>query len=103
MIQKHVKLFCLCSKYLFLNTLRNRLVLFEEHGVVTTSLCGRTKFCRVTEHFSKRNKCSDDLTTANIIHRLDLTTLGIQGSDYITHVFFRHGNLYLHDRLKKYR
>ena len=42
---------------LLLYGLRNRLVLLEEHGVVTTSLSLGTKVGRVTEHLGTRNVC----------------------------------------------
>ena len=45
----------------------------------------------------------NDLTTAEVIHTLDTATTGVDVTDNIAHVFFRHSNLNLHDRLKKYR
>ena len=39
------------SDDLLLNALRYLLVLLEEHGVVTTTLCSGTKVCGVAEQF----------------------------------------------------
>ncbi len=57
-----------------LHVLRNRLVLLEEHGVVTTSLCLGTKVGRVAEHLGKRNISFNHLTAADVFHTLDTTT-----------------------------
>ena len=91
------------SDDLLLNALRYLLVLLEEHGVVTTTLCSGTKVCGVAEHLSKRNICLNHLAAADIFHTLDTSTTCVNVTDNVAHVLLRHCNLYLHDRLKKYR
>ena len=91
------------SRDFLLYGLRNLLIFLEEHGVVTTSLSLGTKVGGISEHLSQRNICLYDLTAAEIIHTLDTATTGVDITDDIAHVFLRHGNLYLHDRLKQYR
>ena len=89
------------SKNFLLNVLWNLLIFLEEHRVVTTTLSSGTQVCGVTEHLRQRNICLNHLTTADIFHTFDTATTGVDITDYITHVFFWHGNFNLHDRLKK--
>ena len=88
-----------CRQNLFLHTLGHRLVLLKEHGVITAALGLGAQICGVSEHFRKGNERSHHLTASDVIHALHTSAAGIQVSDHIAHIFFRHGDFHLHDRL----
>ncbi len=68
----------------------------------SASLCPGTKICGVSKHLRQRHISANDLAAAQVIHTLDPSTTGVDIADDVAHVFFRHGDFHLHDRLKKY-
>src|SRR5690606_4307856 len=85
------------------NSLRDLRIAGEGHRVHRAALGLRPQVTDVTEHLRERDYSLDDLHTGSIVHRLDLSTPGIQVADDVTHVFLRGTHLDVHDRFEKNR
>src|SRR5699024_1196259 len=49
------------------------------------------------------NVSADHLSASDVFHTLDAAAAAVDIADNVAHVILRRSNLYLHDRLKKYR
>src|SRR5699024_6888308 len=78
-------------------------VAVELHGVHRTTLGLGPQVADVPEHLRQRDESTDDLDPARVLHRLDLTSPGVQVADDISHVLLRSTDLDVHDGLEEDR
>ena len=75
----------------------------ELHYIYTSSLSLGSQVCGISEHLGQWNESSYDSSTIVDVRSLDLTSLGADISDNVSHVVLRYSYLYLEDRLKQNR
>src|SRR5690606_14568261 len=73
----------------------------ELHRVHRTTLGLGPQVADVPEHLRQRDESTDDLDPARVLHRLDLTSPGVQVADDISHVLLRSTDLDVHERLEE--
>src|SRR5690606_27732224 len=86
---------------LFRDVGRDLRVAVELHRVHRTTLGLGPQVADVPEHLRQRDESTDDLDPARVLHRLDLTSPGVQVADDISHVLLRSTDLDVHERLEE--